>query len=289
MSQLVSFEEYINHLYIDMSIPGYFGVDARKLDSLSDIECSKLLCSSFKIQDYLGNPILRNQIKKTFFSNQKNFNILVKSNVADLIHLISQQIELTEITIHNELKNKEEIAIYLFNIASNSQNIFYFIDKWGIGLNNMNLTNLIILSSLDLMYGIKGISVSWAYVSSNKLYEEICASISYCGPSASYTSEIYSIIAIRNDQIIKAINYKVIQENYKELEIFLNTYKSKLDSINFSLHSYCKIYFKDKNLSNSLIKNKKLLLRIDKDGGFFIHYGQKNFISNLVVLGSYIT
>ncbi len=290
MHKLPHFEEYINHLNIDLATPGSPSLSLNKLHELCDSECSKLIRAEVKIQDYLGNPILRNQIKKTFFSNKEaQNNIIIRSNIADLISLIATKSPLKKLDLPEKIVATEEITNHLkAKDSTNSNPPYYYIDKYGLDFNNIKLNNTLIISSLEIRYGIKGMNVAWAYIPSDILYQEICNELSYIGPSASHLSEIYALIAIRNDLLIKSINQKIISENLRSLSSFLEKYDHLFDYKIFQLCNYCIINLKDKAIEEKLLSNRMVLLRKNQDG-ILIHYGQQNFISGLLALERLLT
>lgn len=289
MHKLPHFEEYINHLNIDLATPGSPSLSLNKLHELCDSECSKLLKAEVKIQDYLGNPILRNQIKKTFFNNKEApNNIIIRSNIAEIVSLIATKSSVKKLDLPAEIVSTEEIISYIKSKDTNPQELYYYIDKYGLDFNNIKLNTSIVISSLEIIYGIKGLNVAWAYIQSDILYQEICDELSYIGPSASYLSEIYAIIAVRNDLLIKSINQKIIADNLRSLSSFLEKYSNLFEYKIFQLCNYCIINLKDRAREEKLLNNSMLLLRKSSEG-ILIHYGQRNFISGLLTLERLLT
>ncbi len=282
MHKLLSFEESLSHIHIDLAIPGHPSFSIAKLKELADLECSKLLKPEVKIQDYLGNTILRHQIKKSLFCKEAEDHFIIRSNISEIIKLISpiQELKLAEKAI-----TQEEIISYLK--SHDEQEFCYYIDNIGLDLTNLNLKKIILISSVELRYGTKGLNLAWAYIPYSNLYTKISDELSYIGPSASHLSEVYAIIAIRNDLLIKSINQNIISKNFESISSFLKKYSYLFEHKIFPLHNYCILEFKDKSLEKKLLNNSIILLRKNANG-IFIHYGQENFISSLAALKNII-
>lgn len=288
----ISFDEFLSFPYLALAIPGYPDLTTEEVRKYADTECVKLLRTDIGLQDYLGNPLLRNQIKKNFF-NKIEGEVVVRSNIYDFIILLSANIKLQEIQLPFIINSTDQIYHFVNQFLSSSEDnqaYYYIIDEWGLDSSKFeNRSQFLIISSIEALYGLKGLNICWAQIFNDKIYKFIEDYASYSGPSCSHYTEIYGLIALRNHHLMKSLNNKIIKDNRNELEQFLLANKMHLEYEEAPLRTFCKIYF-NKELSEKEIRDEARVIihQNTQDKCFIIHFGQKNFISSLKALDKYL-
>lgn len=283
---------HLDFKHVSLGTPYPEGVTLLYLEQLADFECSSLLKKKSLIPDYLGNSILRHQIYKSFCPNTE-YQIFLRSNIYDFIEIINNITRLERIEIPFKLENIDSIYDFLnATLSLTSESNYYIIDYWGLDYSRINNSNLIIFSSIENLFGISGINLCWAAVPSpqTKLSKLISEKLSILGPSTSFLSEIYSIIALRNRALIDSQNNIYISANRKTLEDFSNKndfYKLKISNVYLCalLQSKKSDIIDHEKIALSLKKKHSLVLSYSYDTNEpYIFYGKKAFKGEFKVL-----
>jgi len=285
-AQDVSFEEYLSIKYCSLAESGFQGISINELYSLKDFETSKLLSEHNKYFMSHGLGVLAEQIRRDYRVSN-NSRIFIRNNIKDSIKLFFNE-SLLEIDIPNRIKTVDEIYELLRESDCRDK---YIIDKFGLDYSKIN-PELIIFSSPDELFGIKGLGISW-FICSNLKATDIEEKITKLGYSNSYHSEILSIVALRNKHYINKLNSEVVKSNLKLLKNFEHTTKNIFSIEYHHLYNFAKVKLADnleietEKFTTTLRKKEGILIRRSDDNRLIINFGQKIFQKHLSILQNF--
>ncbi|MDX1924262.1 MAG: hypothetical protein SFT91_03445 [Rickettsiaceae bacterium] len=217
----ISFDQFLSYQKIALAMPYPEGHSLNYLEKIADFESLSMLRKKDFFCDYEGLSLLRHQLEENFYKNS-NGQIFLRTNIPDFIDLISSLEEMMEIKLPDIIDNLE-IIYDVINQTKTHKNV-YIIDYWGLDISKIHHQNIIIFSSIEILYGIEGVNICWTHIRNEVTADKIRSALSHKGPACSVIAEVYGLIAARNHNLIRAQNEKLISENRQILELFKNSH-----------------------------------------------------------------
>lgn len=153
------------------------------------------------------------------------------------------------------------------------------------------------LSGMSKAYGMAGVRIAWLVLKEGKLFAKMAALKDFTSFCSSAPSEILSIIALKNKEIILSRNLDLIRKNIETLESFFKNYENLFSwtkpkagtvgfpRINFDAGSkrFCQTLLKD----TGIMAVPSSLYDFD-DKHLRVGFGRKNIQEVLSVLEEYL-
>ncbi len=157
--------------------------------------------------------------------------------------------------------------------------------------------NGISLGVMSKAFGLAGLRIGWIATKDTSLLKKLMSFKNYTTICNSAPSELLSILALRNKNIILERNLKIIKENIKLLETFFNKRRNQFDWVKpkAGCIAFPRIKFNRnvEDLCSDLFKHKGVLLlpstKYDFDDKHFrIGFGRKNMPKGLKIFEEYL-
>ncbi|MDX1917356.1 MAG: hypothetical protein SFT68_05180 [Rickettsiaceae bacterium] len=279
----ISIEEFTSYQFFSLALPYYNGCSLNYLEQIADFECSKLLQNKDIFCDPEGSSLVRAQLERNFYKHFTD-STLLKSNIYDFIRIIEDITNIAELIIPANAKNTDEIYSFINHTTQNT-NLYYVIDYWGLDPSLLS-PNVIIFSSIELLYGIEGINLAWIFCADNKLLEKIKLRLRLIGPSCASLSEVYALIILRNHRLIYSQNQKILNDNkaYAE-EIHKKNKWLDMEISDIYPWATITIHKRDQFIKYASKYPGILVLPLDSsEDKLIVHIGKRRFLSEFSIL-----